>query len=95
MERSGHRHAPTALPAGKKETVHVEAEAVWAKQPVSTFWRNLFRYTVNFVFPNACLIENAHACSEIHAVSLLILRVPIFLKLLECGGGRMSKLVGP
>jgi hypothetical protein len=57
--------------------------------------RNLFRYRANFVFPNACLIENAQACSEIHAVSLLILRVPIFLKLLDCADGRMSKLVGP
>lgn len=82
--------------AGKKlSTVHFEVEAAWVKEPVLTFWRKLFRYRANFVFPNACLTENAQACSEIHAVSLLILRVPIFLKLLECGDGRMSKLVGP
>ena len=86
---------PQPLYPRERNIVHVEVEAAGVKEPVSTFWRNLSRYRVNFVFSNACLITNAQACSEIHAVSLLTLRVPIFLKLLECGDWRMSKLVGP
>jgi len=89
MERSGQRHAPTVYPRERNQA-HVEEEAEWAKEPVWTFWRHLFRYTVNCVFPNAYLIENAQTCSEIHSVSLLIRRGPTCLKLRQCGEGRMG-----
>ena len=57
-------------------------------------FEKLFRRAVNIVFPNAYPEENAQTCSEFHAVSLLVRRVRIFLKLHECGDGRMSRLVG-
>ena len=94
MERSGQRHATTVCPR-QRNLAHVEKEAEWTKEPVWTFWRHLFGCTANCVFANAYPIENAPACSEIGAVSLLRRRGPVCLKLRECGDGRMSNLVGP